>query len=321
MPDVGTTSQTETPTPAPIGELTSIAEYRARRTEATDPAATAAPTPEPEAAAATVVSEPATEPDPSKAGKTLAAKKGSLQARIDEITGEKHRTAAERDEARAALAALQAELAALKAGKTAEPAAAAAPAADVADPSDPEPSIDKYESWEQFTRDHGRWAARQELKAYRATEQAQAAEAALRDGQARVAAEGAQAHDDFDAVVSAYEAGGGTYAPAVQDAIVNHPLGAEFAYRLAKTPALAARVNQPNLAAAYFEIGRVMAAIEAEHAPTPEPTAAPKPKPMSKAPAVIAAPESVDAPAGLPDPAKMTSVREWRRLREKFAAA
>src|SRR5688500_304822 len=101
-----------TPAAPDFAAMESIAEYRKVR-ETVDAE------PEPVKAAEPVEAklEPVAEPDPaSEAGKALAGKKKSLQARIDEITREKHDTARERDAAKAETAALRAELAALKTG-------------------------------------------------------------------------------------------------------------------------------------------------------------------------------------------------------------
>jgi hypothetical protein len=107
------TPVTETPaTPIPLGQLESVAEYRERRSkgETGEPVEAVAAEPvkpaEPAAKAA--------DPDPaSEAGKELAKQKGSLQARIDELTrknGESERQYRQRE------AELLAQLEAVKAG-------------------------------------------------------------------------------------------------------------------------------------------------------------------------------------------------------------
>jgi hypothetical protein len=75
----------------------------------------------------------------SAAGKTLAAKKGSLQARIDAITKEKYDTQRERDDARLRAETLDRELQTLKAPKAAPPPV-----------PDGRPTVDQFDTYDAY---------------------------------------------------------------------------------------------------------------------------------------------------------------------------
>lgn len=305
MSEAVTESAIETPAPvvetpaAPValGEVESLADYRARRAAGESGEPVEAPKVEPPAPV---------EPDPaSEAGKELAAKKKSLQARIDELTREKNQSVAAE---RAKVAALEARLAALE-GKQAP----AAPAAPAADPNDPEPSADAFDTYEKYVKAQARWEARQELKAHQAA-QAQAAQAQhYSSRQEEVRAKAIEAHPDVDAVLQGFVDAGHVFHPAVSMAILHEPLGHEIAYAVAKDPALNVKIAQaPN---PWVEIGRLVAKLEAAATP-----AEPKAPPVSKAPAPIA-PVVGESGAGGFDPAKSNSIAEFRKNRERFMRA
>jgi hypothetical protein len=318
MPDPVVVEATiETPeqvaAPTPLADVESLTEYRERRSKGEEPGETPeVKTEEKVETKAEVVAEPDAA---SKAGKELAAKRGSLQARIDELTRDKHTSASETATARAEAAALKAELAALKSGKPAE--TKPEPKAAVVDPNDPEPDIAKYDDYTKYTRELARWEARQELKAARAETDAASRTTAAETARATVMAKGAEAFGDFQEKVAAFEAAGGQYAPAAVQVILRHEMGHAFAYAYVSDPAIAARIDGADSPyAAMLEAGAVVAELKAAKAAADKP----KPKPVSKAPAPVepVAGESVES---TPDPANMSSVTEWRKQRAKFMAA
>lgn len=319
MPDSVEVIPEQTPevvAPTPLAELDSIAEFRERRSKG-EGAAIEEVKPEPK-----IETKPdaVVEPDAaSKAGKELAAKRGSLQARIDELTREKGETARERETARTEAAALRAELAVLKAGKPAD-VKPESKKAITEDPNDPRPVEKDYEDYAEYLEDRSAWRARQEIKAERATAAAGDKATAIEAARSSAMERGAKAFADFGEKVAAYEAAGGTYSPAAQQVILQHELGAEFAYALATDPAIAARVNgAESHNAAMLEAGAVLAEIRAAKKAA-EKAAEPKPKPVSKAPAPVE-PVAGESVASTPDPANMSSVSEWRKQRAKFLQA
>ena len=143
----------------------------------------------------------------------------------------------------------------------------------------------------------------------------------LQAAQDRVAAEGAKAHEDFDAVITAYESAGGEYSEVATDAIARHPLGHELAYVMAKHPAVAKAINgAPNNGAAIYELGRVMARIEMEAEGAKGAPAAEKKPRLSKAPAPVGKPEGGEQVSGTPNLDKLENLTEYRRIRDKIAA-
>lgn len=302
--------------PAPLAEINDIAEFRERRGKGETgetQEAEAEPKAEPKA------EEVKPEPDAaSQAGKDLAAKKKSLQARIDEVTREKGETARERDAARVEAAALRAELAALKAGKTTE-TKPEPKAAVVEDLNDPRPKESDFTDYAEFIEERAAWRARQEVKAERAKADNEGRTAAIETARTSAMERGAKAYPDFAEKVAAYEDAGGKYSPAAQQVILQHELGAEFAYVLVTDPSIAARVNgAENHNAAMLEAGAVLAEIRAAKKAAEKPE--PKPKPQSKAPAPVE-PVVGESAASTPDPASMSSVTEWRKQRAKFLQA
>lgn len=289
----------------PLGSLESVAEFRARRTEGDtgEPVAAAKPTAtdlNPEAA--TTAGSPV-EPDPaSEAGKALAAKKGSLQARIDEYTARIRES--ERRET-----ALRAELEAAKAGRVAEQ-----PKAPVVDPNDPEPDQNSFDDYAKFVKAQARWEARQELREYNArvgqAEQARSNATA----QERVSAAAKAAHPDFDTTIDEFAQAGHRFSPATAEAILNHPLGHELAYALAKDPAANARLNAaPNLYVAGIEVGKILAGLT-----VPVVAAVVAAPAVSKAPEPVKPVTGATSASGKTDPKNMNSVAEFRKRRAEF---
>src|SRR5581483_5314450 len=145
--------------------------------------------------------------------------------------------------------ALKAELAALKAGTTLPAAAPAAPAPVVA-ATEAEPDPATYPGGEydpKYLRD---------LTAYEAQKAVRLADQ-QRTHQARIDAvtsKGEQAHPDFRAsILAAYESGL-RFTPVLNDIILTHDLGHEFAYYLATHPEDFRRLaSQPNPVAAALD--------------------------------------------------------------------
>lgn len=307
------TPVTETPaTPVPLGQLESVAEYRERRANGE--------TGEPVAAEPVKPAEPAAkaaDPDPaSEAGKELAKQKGSLQARIDELTrknGESERQYRQRE------AELLAQLEAVKAGgKPAEPAAPADAKSEykrmMALPG--APKVSDFDSYEEF-----QFAASVFVNDVRMLEREQRQQAESRtrgaaEAQTRVYETAKAAHADVDDVMTAFVNAGHVFAPVVQDVIMNHPLGHEIAYALAKDPAkhaAIAAIRHPGLA--MIELGKVVAAIEAVKSAAP--VAAPVKK-VSSAPAPMEPVTPGETTAGRPDPANISSVATWQKERKNY---
>jgi hypothetical protein len=312
MSESTTAVAAETPaTPAPIGSLENLTDYRARRSEVealVDGDAPAANAPAAEPAAPAAAPEPAAEPDPSsEAGRELAKKRGSLQARIDEVTREKHEAVAAE---RRRIAELEAQIAALK------PAVPATPAEPVVDPADPEPQVDQFDTYEKYVKATSRWEARQEAKAIRQQIEGERFGAAVQQAQQRVEAAAKAEYPDFETVMHGFAEAGGKYAPHVADTILNHPDGHKLAYVLAKDPALNTRLAAIGHPIVYgIELGKVLAGLPAKAAAVvvEEKPAAP----VSKAPAPVK-PIVGEAPATGADPAKMSSVRAWEQERKKY---
>lgn len=302
----------ETPAPpVPLGELNSVAEYMERRSKGETGEPVETPVVKPEE---TPVK--AGEPDPaSEAGKELAKQKGSLQARIDELTrknGESERQYRQRE------AELLAEIAAAKVNaKPAEPAAQPDAKAEykriMALPG--APKVSDFDTYEEF-----QFAASLFVTDVRSGErdQRQRAESATRgaaEAQDRVYEAAKAAHADVDEVMTAFVNAGNAFAPVVQDVVMNHPLGHEIAYVLAKDPAkhaAIAAIKHPALA--LIELGKVIAAIEAKPAAKVEPVV----KKVSSAPAPVEPVTPGETSTGRPDPANITSIKTWEKERKNY---
>lgn len=198
--------------------------------------------PEPEAAA------PVAEP--------VKPKKGSFQARIDELVREKGET--ERSY-QSRVQSLESELASLR--PKLETKAVAADGEP--DPSDttkyPEGQYDR-----SYLKDQARWEARQEFQAQQAQAESFAAQRAIVDSLHDMGARGRAAHPDFDDKLTALQSAGIQLSPMVADVSLRHPLGHELAYALADDHALAERISRiAHPVAAGIELGLVIARLSA----------------------------------------------------------
>jgi hypothetical protein len=243
----------------------------------------------PEATAEPVAGDEKPEPtsEQSEAGRKLQAKKGSLQARIDELTFEKHANAREAAQAKEAAARLQTELDALKAKPAAtEPAKVEAPAAAVA------PKLDDFNTYDEFNRATIEWLAdqkvakiREEFRAEfdkRATADRQTAEQAEQAKQyerlraehdARIEATRA-AHPDFDTVIES--AKDVKVSPLMRVHLEQSEMGGELLYHFANHPEEAQRIAAIQGDRAYVELGKLEARLDAARLPGPAAIAPPK---------------------------------------------
>jgi hypothetical protein len=304
----------ETPvTPEP--DFADLASYRSGQVEAPaeTPKETPAETPA-EAVAETPADTPAETPEPdpaSEAGKALAKKRTSLQARIDEEVRR-------RGEAERRAAQLEAQLASVSASREAFAAdeRERRQAESIADPSDPEPTVDQFETYEKYVKAQARWEARQEVKAATAAIAAREQGRAIVSAQDRAYASLKAAHADADDVLGAFTEAGGQYSPLVSEFIIGHPDGHEVAYALAKDPELNARIGAlQHPAMVAVELGRVLARIEAA-AVVPEPV---KPAPVvTKAPAPVTTVGGGAGAVASADPSTMSSIAEWRKVRDRY---
>jgi len=269
------------------------------------------PEPTPDAAAGT---EPAT-PE-SEAGRTLAAKrktlegrKQSIQSEIDALIAQKHTTKRETEAARAELeqlraerAAIQREREALKARQPAKPTADEQPAGPV------KPKLEDFETLEQYTEAVGEWslaraqaALEQRFEAERqriAEAEGQRAQQQLyaqhqtRVEQARVK------HPDFDTVLAA-QADMRT-SPAIDAHIVSSDFGGELLYYLATHPDDCDRIAALPFGPALVALGRLEERLAA--APSgparvvTTSTAKPPIKPVGSSPAPVTDEDPDDLP-------------------------
>ena len=294
-----------------------LAAYRSGQVEPVKPAEQPAETPEEQPAAEAQAETPQpdaeAEPDPaSDAGKALAKKKSSLQARIDEEVRK-------RGEAERRAAQLEAELTAARgAAKPEQPAAEGAAAERKRIMALPgAPKVDQFESYEEFLLAAADFVSEVRLSERDARQQAEAQGRGLIAARDRVEAAVKAAHPDFDEVIEAFAADGHAYAPPVAEFILAHPEGHEIAYALAKDPALNARIAAlQHPAAIVFELGKVLAGLEAASAKPVQPE--PKPRPVTRAPAPVSTVGSGAGTVATPDPATMSSVAEWRKIRGQY---
>jgi hypothetical protein len=288
-------------TPQPLGTLDSLTEFRSRRDEA--PAEVVETVEKPVVEAEKVEAEP----DPaSEAGKALAAKKGSLQSRIDQLTREKNEAV---DRERKRIFELEAKIAAIE--KSVTDRRTPETAQEVVDPNDPEPLVEKFDSYEKYVKAQARWEARQEVKAAQQQYAQRAQSSELERRQESVRAKALEAHPDSDDVLQAFVDAGQVFHPAVSAAVLHEELGHEIAYAVAKDPALHAKIAQsPN---PMVEIGRLIGRLEgAKEAPKAAVVVSKAPEPVKPVSG-----EGSSASGGF-DPGKSNSIAEFRKNREKL---
>lgn len=305
----------ETPAAPDYAAMQSIEDYRkTRETADAEPVDAKADAPEPE--------QPET-PDPaSEAGKALAGKKKSLQARIDELTREKHDNKREADAARAEAAALKAELAALKTGKPAADTSSAQPESTTPPPVATRPVKPKqsdYEDWDayedatdKYYEELASFTAEQKLAAARAESQRAEATRAQHTALERVYTKGREAHADFDAILEQPDLP--RWSPLMTQVVLNHESGHDLAYALAKSPADAQRLaelGQTPMAA--LELGKFIARLETANSGPVSVVA-----PVTTAPDPIKPVGGSSSGASTADPSEINSIAGWKKARERF---
>jgi hypothetical protein len=178
------------------------------------------------------------------------------------------------------------------------------------------PKVSEFDTYEEF-----QFAASLFVSDVRSGErdQRQQAESATRgaaEAQGRVYEAAKAAHADVDEVMTSFVNAGHRFAPVVQDVVVNHPLGHEIAYVLAKDPArhaAIAAIKHPGLA--MIELGKVIAGIEAGAKPAAK---AEPVKKVSSAPAPVEPVTPGETSTGRPDPANITSIATWNKERKNY---
>lgn len=340
------------PVAVDLGSYESVAEYRAARdgkpvaVAPVSPAAAAEGTTSADVAAvaegdpaAGAPATPAEGTDPAaEAGRQLAKRKGSLQARIDEMAAAKG--AAERK-----AAALEAELARVRGGgapaapvtpAAVAPATAPAAAAPATAPAPESPTLAPGETWSgkpkpaqadfqdydvyrdavaewQLDERDARTARIEQDRALRA--HAEQAQAAYRERYQAARAE----HADFDAVMqSAVDL---PITEQMEAHITHVDAGVQIAYFLAQNRAECERIAKLPPALQIAALGKIEGKLEAARQnPAPSGPVVPTvPQTQAPAPVKPAASGGSVAAAGPPDPSKINSVAEWRRLRSSGA--
>lgn len=310
-------SETETPAPVaetppatiPISALESVTEYRKASAEGlTEVPNPAAPKVEAKPEAAKPDEQAQAEPDPaSEAGKELAKKRNSLQARIDQAVAQQRAA-----EARAAeLERRLAERDAAKAEPKAEPTAPAYL-------TGPKPTVDeigtKYDSYEAYVEALQDWKiderdARRAIEAQQ-TQAQQTQREVLTRAQARIDTFKSE-HPDFDEVVNAaLFPPGAPSAPTVIEYLNHSEMGPQLAYALAKDTAEMARIASLPPAFAIAALGKLEGKLEAP--------AADKPAPVSNAPAPPKPVGARGSGKATADPSEINSLADWRKRRADF---
>lgn len=281
--------------------------------ESSDPIPVVAETPAPETPAVEAVAEEAeTEEKPdaaSEAGRELAKKKQSLQARIDAITREKHDSIRERDVAKAESARLKQELDALKAPK-------AAPAAG---------STEKFESYDTWSATHADGSYEdylderttfnldKKLAAQRATEASKEAERTASQTHAAFLTRGREKYPDFDAQLQSLMDAGIQFSEPMSIALVNEPLGPDLLHLLNGDHTEAKKIaGLQHPVAAGVALGKLLAKLE-----TAPPGPVSTPKPLSQAKPVIK-PVTTTPPAS--DPDELTGEEDFDEHNRKMNA-
>lgn len=143
-----------------------------------------------------------------------------------------------------------------------------------------EPRLEDYETYEQYTRALARYEAKELIAAERAEEAKRNAEAASKakadSWQERIEA-ARDKYEDFDDALESITV---PITDAVQEAILESPMGADIAYHLANNPKELQRLGKLSAVQAAIEIGKLEAKLTT-------------PKPAEKKPKVSAAPDPI----------------------------
>lgn len=212
-------------------------------------------------------------------------KKGGFQRRIDKLTRE-----------RAEMAARIAELEAKAGG---EKPAAAAPQPQG------KPSVENFDTYDAYVEALADWKFEQRAAADRQREEEAKTQAQQKDkltawGEKVKAAAGK--YDDFEEV--AYNPAV-SITPAMQEAILDSPVGPDLAYWLGSHPQEAARISDLSPVSQARELGKIEASLATPETKKTKPSAAPAPiKPVSAA----AAPSTKK-----PEAMSYEEYRQWRQ--------
>lgn len=263
---------------------------------APEPVADPAPAPEPEA-------DPAPEPEPSEPeGEAAPAPQKGIARRFSELTTAQKVEAAKREAAEEYSRKLEdsnAELRKLLAESIKKPETPAEPVPeppppvqarprreDFVDPDSYDAAVDEWNDARQDRRDAIREAERahnekaQKEEAERATAEREQ-EAQLRSAQEAWQdrrAKAVEVHPDFVEVVEGWN---WSCTPAMGEAIMSEPNGADIAYHLASNPDDAAKIAALPPIRQFLEIGKLAASLTQPEAPEPRVEAPRAPRPVS----------------------------------------
>lgn len=247
----------------------SFAEHLAAESAAPSPAVAPAPPSEPVAADPPELEADSIKPDAelTEAARTLRKsradeRKAKIQREIDEAVRLRQETRAAIEHERAELDRLRQER-----ERVARPAVPHGPSTGL-DPRDPKPSEEDFQNYTDFIDARAAWAAREEQRRTflatreRATRDHAAQQAQHAASQLDAAAEPMrERYSDFDAVIEGFV---GTLAGTPRGNDVGHILaqsevGGEIAYKIAKTPELAKKIQTvPN----RLSLARELALVE-----------------------------------------------------------
>lgn len=153
---------------------------------------------------------------------------------------------------------------------------------------DLEPDVEKYESLTDFYKDHSRWAARQEVKAFRKEQEERAkAESAKSAEQAKLSDfhkredEFSKAAPDYQEIID--ENSDYMVSAGLKEAVLASEHGPEIIYTLFKNKTELNRINSLNLVQQVLEIGKLEAKLsKSEQKPEvkTKTAAPPPPKPV-----------------------------------------
>jgi hypothetical protein len=291
----------ETPPSAPSAETPPVAEATPPETppEATPPAHGVPPLEE--------------SPVPPAADEKGTSAK--LQARIDQLTRERHQSDRAREEAAAEATRLREELEAAK--RAAEPPPAPPPAAQPA--ADPEPQEGDFEQYGEYIKAIGKWQVRQERAAILA-EAEQKVEARIEAERQRGREAAQRRHEEqraraHTARVDAFKAEHPDYAEVLEaaadvpisvdvEAVLKHsPDGPALIYHLARHPEEAQRLSALSRDGAIYEMGLLAHRLRGATAAPPvvEPPVVP-PAPTPGVPVVAQPRQAPRRPAPPPSP-------------------
>ncbi len=149
---------------------------------------------------------------------------------------------------------------------------------------DPEPKEAEYNGdWTRYQADYAAWKATQNIRGVLEEKEQKDRSAQINERVREATEDFLERADatrkqitDYDQVISAFDASGGKFAPHLIEELRDSDKGPELAYHIAKTPGLAAELNQLSPRDAAREIGRIEAKLSL-----------PQPKRQTQAPAPL----------------------------------